>query len=254
MKKFIKRTILALVLLLVLVAVALHLFLDGWIKRVVETTGPKLTKVDVKLDAISVSLLSGSGSIHGLVIGNPEGFQSPSAIRIGAASLALKPASLLSDKIVVQSINVAGPEVTFETGLHGNNLKKILANLDETSGGGEKAQTSQSKPGKKLQVDEFLITGGRVRVSLADFPGKSASVALPKIQLKGLGQGPEGITPAELSKKVMQAIFENATKVANDAAADLAKGAVFLTTEPQKAGTNATEGVTKKLGDWFKKK
>ena len=69
-------------------------------------------KVQVKLDSVNLSLLSGSGKVQGLIVGNPEGFKTPQAISVGAASLALQPASLLADKIVVESINVQAPEIT----------------------------------------------------------------------------------------------------------------------------------------------
>src|SRR6266853_1661874 len=95
----------------------LAFFLDSAIKRAVETIGPDLTKVQVKVDAVNLILLSGSGKISGLMIGNPEGYKSPSAIRAGEVSVAIQPASLLGDKIIVESINVQAPEGTFETDL-----------------------------------------------------------------------------------------------------------------------------------------
>src|SRR5262245_42706176 len=122
MKKILVRLVIAFVVLLVLAAVAVHLFLDGAIKRGVETFGPELTKVTVKLDYVNLSLLTGSGKVRGLTVGNPEGYKTPSAIRVGVGSVAVRPASLLSDKIVVQQINLQGPEITFETDLTQNNL------------------------------------------------------------------------------------------------------------------------------------
>src|SRR6266446_251191 len=141
MKKIVVRLLIALAVLVLLGVVAAHLFLDGAIKRGVETIGSKLTKVDVKLDAVSLSFLSGSGKIKGLMVGNPEGFKMPSAINVGLASLALKPGALLSDKVLIQSINVQAPEITFETDLRANNLSKILANLEAATGSGEKQPT-----------------------------------------------------------------------------------------------------------------
>src|ERR1017187_3254950 len=123
MKKIIVRLLIALVVVVVLAVLAVSLFLDGTIKRGVETFGPRLTKVDIKLQSVHVSLLSGSGTIKGLVVGNPEGYQMPSAIKVGTAKLALKPGSLLSDKIIITSINVQGPEITYETDLRHNNLR-----------------------------------------------------------------------------------------------------------------------------------
>src|SRR5512137_1595591 len=106
MKKIIVGTLISLVVVLVLAILAVGLFLDKAIKSAVETFGPKLTKVDITLQSVNLSLLSGSGAIKGLVVGNPQGFKTPSAITVGTASLTLKPSSLLSEKIVIKSINV----------------------------------------------------------------------------------------------------------------------------------------------------
>src|SRR2546427_9166581 len=215
MKKIIVRILIALLVLLVLAAVALHLFLDSAVKHAVEVIGPDLMKVQIKLDTVNLSLLSGSGTFRGLVVGNPEGFKTPSAISVGTAGLALKPASLLSDKIIVESINLQAPEITFETDLRQNNLSKILANLEATSGAGkEPGQPKEAKPSKKLEVDDFLIRGGKIRVSVTTIADKTATVALPEIHLKDLGRDAEGITPGELAKKVLQKLEAAAAQAA----------------------------------------
>ena len=125
MKKIIVGLLIALVVVVALAVLAVSLFLDKAIKSGVETFGPKFTKVDVKLQSVSLSLLSGAGTIKGLVVGNPEGFKTPSAISVGEASLALKPGSLLSDKIIIKSIKLQAPEITFETDLRNNNLARF---------------------------------------------------------------------------------------------------------------------------------
>jgi uncharacterized protein involved in outer membrane biogenesis len=160
MKRILIWAAVAVVVLVVAVALGISLFLDSAVKRGVETVAPRLTKTDVKLDKVRLSVLSGSGTVQGFVLGNPEGYKSPSAIQVGKASLALSPGSLLSDKVVVRSINVLGPEITFETDLKGNNLSKIIANLNEATGGSQEASADKSAS-RKLQVDEFLVTGVR---------------------------------------------------------------------------------------------
>ena len=263
MKKLIVRILIALVVVVVLAVLAVGMFLDRAIKSGVETFGPKLTKVDIKLQSVRLSLLSGSGSIKGLVVGNPEGYRTPSAINIGVASLSLKPRSLLSDKIVVKSINVQAPEITFETDLRHNNLSKILANVQEATGGGTKepgkpqepSQPEGAKPAKKLQVDDFVISGGKIRVSVTALGGKTATVPLPDIHLEDLGTGPEGITPVELAKQVMEAIVSGASQAAEGAVVDLGKGALYIGKEAgNTASSNAVQSVTKSLGNIFKKK
>ena len=75
MKKLLIRLLIALVIVVVLVVVAIGLFLDSAIKKGVETIGPQVTKVDVKVEGVSLLLLSGSGKVKGLVLGNPQGYQ-----------------------------------------------------------------------------------------------------------------------------------------------------------------------------------
>ena len=262
MKKIIIRLLIALVVVVVLAVLAVGFFLDGAIKRGVETFGPRLTKVDVKLQSVHLSLFSGSGTVKGLVVGNPEGFKTPSAISVGTVTLALKPGSLLSDKIIIKSINVEGPEITYETDLRNNNLSKILANVQETPSGGQTApakpqepgQPKEAKPAKKLEVDEFIITGGKVHVSVSSLAGQTATIPLPDIHLKDLGTGPDGITSVELTKLVLAEIEKRAAEAASATVADIGKGAVYLGRTAGNLTSNPVDTVTKGLGGFLKKK
>jgi hypothetical protein len=262
MKKLIIRLLIALVVVVILAVVAVGLFLDGAIKRGVETFGPRLTKVEIKLQSVHLSLLSGWGTVKGLVVGNPEGYKSPSAISVETVTLALKPGSLLSDKIIIKSINVQGPVIMYETDLRHNNLSKILANAQEATGGGqtepakpqEPAQPASAKPARKLEVDEFIVTGGMIHVSMPTLGGQAATIPLPDIHLPALGTGPDGITAAELTKLVLAAVEKDAAQAASVAVADISKGAGDLIKNAGGLRTNALDAVNKGLGGFLKKK
>jgi len=260
MKKILVRICIALVVLLVVVALSIHFFLDAAVKKGVETIGPKLTKVSISLDSVSISLLSGSGSVKGLIVGNPEPFKASNTISVGKASLAVKPGSLLSDKLVIKSVNVDAPEITFEGGLSGNNLSKLLANLNETtsgSGGTNVANATpaeQKKANKKLEVDEFIITGAKLHATLTDLGGKTITIPLPPIQLSNLGTGPEGITVTELVKQVLSAIEKESVKAVASSSADLGKAAETITKGLGKNTGGAVSNVTQGIGNLFKKK
>jgi hypothetical protein len=260
MRKIAVRIVLGLVVLLVAALLVVGLSLDGIVKRGVETFGPKLTKVDIKLHKVALSLFSGSGQIDGLVVGNPEGFKTPQAISVGSASLALSPGSLLSHKIVIKYIKVQGPEITLEAGAGGSNLKKILANLNETSGGGGNdanaaAKPKEAGPGKKLEVDDFFLSGAKLHLSLTGLG--SATVPLPDIHLTGLGKEDAGLTGAELTKRVLAAIEQAAAKAAADSAGAIAKGAgnvvKGLTGGTNNPVGNAAGKLGKAVGGLFKK-
>jgi hypothetical protein len=258
MKKILIRLCIALVVLIVLVALGVHFFLDGAIKRGVETVGPKLTKTEIKLDGVHLSLLSGSGKIKGLIVGNPDPYKTPHAISVGTATLEVKPGSLFSDKVIIRSINLDAPEITFEGGLAGNNLSKILANLNEATSGGTNVANAtpseQKKANKKLEVDDFTITGAKLDANITDLGGKTMTIPLPTIHLSNLGTGPEGITVAELTKKIISEIEKESVKAVSSSGANIGKAAENLT---KGLGTNSSgtvSNVTHGLENLFKKK
>lgn len=245
MKKVL-RVVIALVVLLALALVVLMLFLDGLVKKGVETAGPALAKVEVKLDAVKLSLLSGKGTLKGLFVGNPEGFSSPSAIKAGEVSVAVAPSSLMSDRIVVHSVKIVSPEITLH-GLGADNLKKILANVEASLGTNAPAPKDGKSAEKKLQVDELLITGGKLNVILP--VAGTVPASLPDIHLTNLGQGPDGITGGELAKKVLDAVLQGAL----GAARNVGKSAAGVVEGAGKEAGKQLEKVTKGIGDLFKK-
>jgi len=250
MKKLIVRLAVLLLVLLLVALVASYFFLGSLIKKGVETVGPKITQTEVKLSGATLSLVSGSGALKGFVLGNPAGFKTPSAIQVGSISVAIDPRSLLTDKVRVKEINIQSPEITFEGGLKGNNLSKLLDNIQAASGSAG-GQGSSGDPGtsKKIQVDDLVVSGGKINLSVevAVLGGRSATVALPEIRLTGLGQGPDGITTADLTRKVLDEILKKAIPAAEKAATDALKN---ISQNPGDAVNKATKG----LGDLLKKK
>src|SRR5205085_1505276 len=118
--------------------------------------------------------------------------------------LALKLGSVFSDKVIIKSIELKEPEITLEGTLRGdNNLSKILSNVEGTSNSTNEpaVQTTPGKPAKKLEVDDFLITGAKVHVNITSVG--EFTVPIPEIHLTDLGKGQDGITAAELTKLVL---------------------------------------------------
>jgi hypothetical protein len=276
MKKIILSIAVVGVVVVVGLVVWLTLSLGSLVKRGVETVGPQLTKTDMKLDSASVSVLSGSGSLKGFTLGNPEGYKTPSAIQCDEASVGVRPGSVLGDKIHVTHVKILGPEIIFEGSLGTkNNLGKIMENVEAATGGsgtqpGEqpKSEPAGSGASKKLQVDDFLISGAKVNVSMTMLGGKTLTVPIPDIHFTNLGSGPEGITSGELTRKVLSQVNLETLKAVEKAIGDLGKQATEAVKDVTKTATDALQGVTKGatggldktvkdlkgVGDLFKKK
>ena len=207
--------------------------IDDLLKMGIEKAGTEALQAPVTIQKLKISMLSGAGTIEGLEIGTPTGFSVPCSLRINQADIAINTAASEEDRIVIQHIRLNEPDIHLEVGPGGTNLSQIAKNARATadsvapSSGESPAPTSRSKPEKeiKLQVDELLITGAKVNASAGVLPGAQASVTLPEIKLTGLGAGPEGLTPAELTAVILSKLSEEATKAGAGGAIDnLLKG------------------------------
>ena len=258
-KKILWGLVILLVVLVVLTVVVAGLFLGNLVKAGVETLGPKITQVPITVDAVNLSLLTGSAKVRGLVVGNPKGYTTPQAISVSVVAIGVNPSSVLSDKIIVRSIEVRSPEITFEgSPFSGNNLTKIRDNVSAATASGQQPSANQSaqaagKPGRKFEVDDFLITGAKVHVSLTGMGGQEMMLPLPDIHLPAMGTGPDGITATDLTRRVLDALTAATLKTVANSATDIGKGAVNLRNDAGKAVGGDVNNITKGLGGLFKK-
>jgi hypothetical protein len=202
--------------------VVVFLSLNFIVKRGVETIGPQIVKVDVKLGGANISPFSGSGLLSGLVVGNPPGYKSASAIKVGGIKVAVNVRSVFSNIVKVDSINIQAPEITCEGGLRGINLKDIQKNLSSPSdSGGTTAGKTSADSGKKFYVKDIVIEGGKIGVALNELGGKGITVPLPPIHLQNVGTETTGVTAKELVSQVLEPILTSAIKAALDSAGNL---------------------------------
>lgn len=222
------KWIIRIVVVLVVLVAALVWFafsqMDRLVKAGIETATPPVVLTAVTVGEVKLSPFSGSGLIENFVIANPEGFSGPYALRIGKADVALDTSASNPEKIVLKHIHLIDPEIHLEVGLNGTNLKQIAKNAEAFAGGEAKAQPAaaaaqtQSAPDAppekalKLQINELIIRGARVSAGTSLVQGAKAEATLPEIRLSDIGSGPEGISPAALTAKVLSVLSTEAAK------------------------------------------
>jgi hypothetical protein len=258
MKKLFLSVVIGLLVLIVAVMIGVGLFLGSIVKKGMETVGPKITQVSIKVDAVNLSLLSGSARVKGLVVGNPQGYNTPQAISVGSAAVGVNPLSVFSDKIVVRSVRVEAAEITFEGNLGGNNLSKIMENVNAIAKSGGPVSTNTTakaanEPGRKIEVDDLLITGAIVHVRLTGIGGGVMTLPLPDIHLTNLGKDSGGITATDLTRLMLGAITTATIKAVGSATTDISKGAGIWGKETGKAVDQDVNKITRKIGGLFKK-
>lgn len=259
MKKRVILIVLAVLVALLVLAVTVPLiFINSLVKQAVATAGPKVAKVEMSLAGANISIFSGKGTLSGLFVGNPEGYRQPFAFKAGEITLAVKPSSLFSDRIVVNTVRIVGPDITFEGGPQDNNFTKILANVQSFTGGSAAGGKSAGGPSKKLQVDEFTLTGAKVTASTQLSGGQPITLTLPDIHLTGLGAGPEGITASDLTALLLKEVSGKTVAAIGHSVSKL--GAAVVNSAGKAAGdavgtaTKSVGDLTKGLGGLLKKK
>lgn len=251
MKKWILRGVGVIFGLLVIALVLVFINLNSIVRKGVETVGPQLTKVDVRLGSAKLSPMNGNGELHKLFVGNPEGYKAPSAIEVGNIKVALKLSTAMSDTIVIDEVNIQAPEITFEGGLSGNNLSQILKNLEGSPDDVKSTPDGKSagEGGRKYFVKDVVINGGQIHVRVTGLASKSLTVPLPPIHLQNIGSENKGVTAAQLCKEILKPLIVGSTKAGLAAIAglgsnvqDLGKGAV----EQLNKTTSGLKGIFKK--------
>ena len=202
-----------LVILIVAALVLLSVSLNSIIKTGVETLGPQITGTPVTLDQADLSLLSGQGELQGLLVPNPQGYQTAYAFELGRVYVNAEMGSVLSDTILIKEIVIEAPEITFEGDLSGSNITKIQENVEKFSssvGGKDKGDDEEyekeDSAEKKVQIDHFILKNAQVNISTPILQGQDVAIPLPEIHLRDIGKKSGGATLQEVSALIFSAI------------------------------------------------
>lgn len=247
MKAKAKKVLLITGAVILVLLVVLMLSLGAIIKTAVTTAGPKLAGVPIQLQKVTVNPFGGLVHIKGLIIGNPQGFNTPSAMELSEFKVDLAMGSLFTDTIVIKQILIDGPQITYEKSLKSSNLSTLQDNLapkkeaaaPKTDAAPAK-EPAEKKAAKKVIIEDFQLNGAKVHVTITALGGKKMTLPLPDIKMKDIGKKSGGASPAEvisetfdaISKAVVEAVASagdiagDALKNVGGAATDAAKGAV----------------------------
>ena len=249
------------------VVVFIYSNLDSIVKDAVEEYGPQYTGVSVKLAKVELSPENGEGKLTGLVVGNPKGYLTDSAFKLGSISMNIDISSLTSDTIIIKSIVIDKPEITYEFGDGGSNVDVIGKNVEKAAGGGgAKEEKKSEEPGKKMIIESLIVSNGNVSVSHPLLQGKTLGSGLPTIRLKDIGKDKkDGASPAEVVDTIMNAIekqvgasvgglnVDGMVKDLTKGVEDAAKDALKNVTGGADGATKGVEDAAKGAGDSLKK-
>lgn len=245
----IKKIVLILVLLVVAAVAAVYFLgsvgLNKGIKHGVETIGPEVTQTPVTLADVNISVLSGKGTLKGLNVGNPEGYKSKNIFALGQIDIDVDTGTVFSDKIIINTIHIRQPEISFEKTFTSSNVKKLLENIEQFTGPKsdkpDEAPEAKSGAKKQIVIKELIIEDGLIYVGAL---GIGQEITLPRIEMNNIGEDGSDTNIAEVLDIVLSQVLASIGPAITDAGALLkAAGSDALKTV-QESGLNKVEEAT----------
>ena len=204
--------------------------LDGIVKNQIEAIGSELTGVPVTVESVKIDLGKGVGTITGLKIANPDGYNTDAALNLNVLSLDLDLSSLSGSPLILEKLVIDSLEGNLELRDDSTNLSEIVANIQADGGEAEK-KTEETESGEplKLSINKLLISNAKITVTDKDV---TEVKTLPTISLAGIG-GEKGGSPAQISGVIVstlvseilkEAAAERLMKTVGDSVDEMAKG------------------------------
>ncbi|MDZ7757072.1 hypothetical protein [Rhodohalobacter sp.] len=218
MSKAIKFGLGGILAILLIGFLVLTMSVDSIVKTGIETVGSEMTGTAVTVERVSISPFSGSGTISGFRVENPDGFEQDYALEIDDFSIELNILSLFKDEIVVRNIKVVSPSIYVEQKMPENNLRTIMNNIESVSSG----EASE----KSLVIEHFIMTEGSADLYTQIGGERSARVEIAQIELNDLGRGGAQQAVEDVIKEIAEKVVNQSLRAAAESGAEQIQDAI----------------------------
>ncbi|MBQ4480301.1 MAG: hypothetical protein II943_06655 [Victivallales bacterium] len=223
---------------LVIAVMVINANLGRIVRKALVTWGPKLTGTDIQVEDIDISVIRGDLKVKNLLIGNPEGYKTPSILEIGELHVKMDTRSIFSDIIHIQLIEIKEPKVTYEVGLGNSNVSTLLDRLTKAEEAEEKEE-EESESSKRVVIDQVNVDDGSIHLAAKVTGGYSLPIPLPDIHLSDIGktkeevkaeaiakgeESEEGATPLRATCEILTSIFSSTISAVGNGASAAVQG------------------------------
>lgn len=189
----------------IILVVALTLSIDYIIKSNIETTGSEVLQTELTVDNVSLSIFRGTGSISGIKIANPEGFEEGDALTVLSVDLRMKPFSIFSNTVIIEELEIQNLEILYRLQPGGSNLGTLNQNL----------QSHIPDPDETADIfvviDRFLMEETSLTISIDIEDVEPVTATLDRVEITGIGRD-EATDAAEAMRIILEAILTEAAR------------------------------------------
>lgn len=231
LKKTLKWTISAVLLLVLLIAAGVYWAYNyydwkGKVRQLVHQHGSQVVGTSVDIGGIDLSLSSGSGSVSNITVANPKDYSQKYIIKLGniavnvnkdsikkIATETVKGTGSKTKTVVINEILINQPEVTYELmSLKQNNVNDILENIKKnTASAAKPAPKTENKDAIQYNVaiKKVVVSNGVATVA-ANLLGssQSLSVNVPTVTITNVGTEGQGVSIEGGLARIFQEILK----------------------------------------------
>lgn len=207
-----KRVLIVVVAVLLIGIIGIGVFLynniNPIVKSAIEKNGAAILGTDVSVGSVDISLKNGRGTIRGVKVKNPDGYDGD-AFELGEITVDIAVASLNKDPIVIDAIRIAAPDVRVILDEKGkSNIAVIKDAADRYQASTAKKPEGKQDGGfeKRFRIESFTFEEGRVAADATALDRGSIEAAMPAVRLSDVG-GRNGDTPDGIGKTVSRAFL-----------------------------------------------
>ena len=186
--------------------------LGAIVKIAVNTYGPDIIKPELRVENADVAVFQGRAELTDFILGNPEGFSSPHAMTVGSALVDVDESTLTRDTIIIDTIEIRQPVITYEIKGTTDNFRTLINNMKKPAkpaGPGKPAekQEAEKKDGKKVVIRDLILKDITIKTAAAMAGGDIATTTISEIHLKNVGEKQNGVQIAQAAILVLNEIY-----------------------------------------------
>lgn len=178
------------------------LALDGVVRSALEENLTATFGTETTVEDVDVGILSGDVTAEGIVVANPEGFETPRFAGLARTHVETGLLDLLGDTVTVRLVELEGLELHLERRGTSTNFGPVLASVKER-------REARPPDTRSFRVDELVLRSTVARARLGA-EGREETVEVPEIRLTDLGAGEGGASVGQIAGAVLEAALRGA--------------------------------------------
>lgn len=193
---------------LIIVLIAAVVYANSAVAGAIEFAASQALGTKVVVKNASLNPLTGNVTVSAIEVANPQGFANKNAVEMLGFSISLSISSLFSDVVKISEVRIEEPTILLEPKNGGNNLL-ALYNSGLQAGGSSDAR------GKKVEIDNFYITGANVRLVAPQFQNAVSILAVPidDVHLQNIGKAGGSVSIGQVTKMLIAEVGSRAMKI-----------------------------------------